>query len=92
MKTGWVVLIALVSLLLGFAAGAALGGTTGAVGGGLAGICYTTQIAVKEGLISEQQSAALLQAIGTKYAATASRLEVKGDLQAVCRDILAKNP
>lgn len=90
MRTGWVIVIALIALFVGFGAGGILGGATGAVGGGLAGVCFTADIAVKEGLLDDAQRNTLLQAINAKHPETANTLQATGDLVGVCKDVLAR--
>jgi hypothetical protein len=90
MKTGWVILIAVATLLLGFLAGAFAGSAGGAVGGGLAGVCYTAQIAVKDGMITADQKDTLLQSIASKHADVAGKLHFKGDLPSLCTDLLSR--
>lgn len=89
MKTVWVVLIAIACLALGAFAGTLLGGAGGVMGGSLAGVCHTAQVAVKEGLLTEAQRSTLLQAIASKHVDTAKQLAVSGDLQSACKDMLA---
>ena len=87
MKTGWVIVIAIGSLLLGGLGGMVLGGVGGAAGGTMVGVCYTARIAVKEGLLTSEQSSQLLNAIGTKYAAGSNRLNIAGNLEQACRQM-----
>jgi hypothetical protein len=91
MKTGWVILIAVLSLALGFFAGGFLGTAGGTIGGSLAGVCYTTQVAVKERLLTEEQSTSLLNTMGSKYADSSKKLAVTGDLPQVCKDLLSRS-
>jgi len=87
MKTGWAIGLATLALVLGAAGGSVLGGVGGAVGGSLAGVCHTADIAVKEGLLTEAQKSALLQAMSTKYAEQGARLKATGDLALLCKDM-----
>ena len=90
MKTGWVILIAVVTLILGFFVGVFVGSAGGAVGGGLAGVCYTSEIAVKEGMLSAEQKDALLNVIESKHADVAGKLRFKGNLPSLCTDLLSR--
>jgi hypothetical protein len=92
MKTGWVIVIALLTLVLGFIGGAMVGSAGGVLGGGLAGVCYTADVAVKEGLLTEEQKASLLQSLMSKHPELANKLEVKGDLSTLCKDLLSQKP
>jgi hypothetical protein len=92
MKLLWVLLIAAAAFVAGLLAGGALGTAGGAVGGALAGVCQTAQIAVKEGLMSEPQRQQLLRDLAAKYADAAKALQVSGDLNNACRDLLARAP
>jgi hypothetical protein len=90
MKTGWVILIAVGTLIVGFLVGAVAGSAGGAVGGGLAAVCYTTQIAVREGMLTADQKDALLQAIESRHADVAGKLHFKGNLPSLCSDLLSR--
>lgn len=91
MKLGWVVVSVLLALAAGVVGGAVFGGTAGAAGGGLAGVCYTAQIAVDEGMLTAQQHDSLLDAVVAKHAARAQRIDVGGDLRSACKDLLARD-
>jgi hypothetical protein len=87
MKTGWVIVIAIGCLLLGGFGGMMIGGVGGAAGGTIVGVCYATRVAVKEGLLTSEQSSQLLNAIGTKYAASSSKVNLAGNLEQACRQM-----
>lgn len=87
MKTGWVIVIAIGSLLLGGLGGMVLGGVGGAAGGTVVGVCYATRVAVREGLLTGEQSSQLLSAISTKYATASNRLNIAGNLEQACRQM-----
>lgn len=88
MKTGWVILIAAIALVLGFIAGGLVGGAGGVIGGGLAGVCYTADAAVKEGFMTDDERRALLQSFTVKHPEVSAKLEAKGDLTSICSEIL----
>ena len=88
MKTGWVVLIALLAFLAGLFGGGVLGTAGGAVGGGLAGVCYTAQAAVREGLLSEGQRQQLLQALAARHGDALKAMQISGDIDTACRDLM----
>jgi hypothetical protein len=87
MKTGWVIVIAIACLLLGGFGGMLIGGVGGVAGGTMVGVCYTTRVAVKEGLLTGEQSSQLLNLIGTKYAAGSRQLNIIGNLEQACRQM-----
>jgi len=72
------VFIAIVALVTGFFGGAAVGVVSGFVGGGLAGVWYTAHIAVKEGLITEEQKNSLLTSMKSTDKERASKVDGKG--------------
>lgn len=92
MKIRWVVVLVVLAACAGVVGGAMFGGAAGAAGGGLAGICYTSQIAVDEGMLTTKQRADLLKAVVTKHAARAQKMDATGDLETACKDLLARNP
>jgi uncharacterized oligopeptide transporter (OPT) family protein len=92
MKTVWVLLIAVLAFVAGLIGGSLLGTAGGALGGALAGVCYTARIAVSEGLINDEQRQRLLQGLATKYSDAAQALQVSGDLNTACKDLLARSP
>jgi len=90
MKTGWVALIAIGCLIVGGFLGMVIGGLGAAAGGTLVGVCYTSDVAVKEGLLSGEQSAALLKAVAARSATNGTRLNAAGDLQQACHRLPLK--
>jgi len=87
MQTGWVIVIAVACLLLGGFGGMLIGGVGGTVGGTVVGVCYANNIALREGLLTSEQSSQLLNAIATKYAAGSNRLNIAGNLEQACRQV-----
>jgi len=90
MKTGWVALIAIGCLIVGGFLGMVIGGVSAAAGGTLVGVCYTSDVAVKEGLLSGEQSAALLKAVAARSATSGTHLNAAGDLQQACHRLPLK--
>jgi hypothetical protein len=89
MKTGWVVLIALLCLVAGFLAGNYYGDMTGALSGALTAVCYTADAAVTEGYMTPEQRDEFLRGLTTKHQETWKELELEGDLATLCRDVTA---
>ncbi len=84
MKTGWVILIAVAALIVGGFGGMVMGGVGGAAGGSIVGVCYTTRVAMQQGMLTADQSDALLQAIAAKGANGGSKLGSAADLKTAC--------
>ena len=91
MKTIWVIVLLVVALAFGFFVGGAAGVAGGAAGGSVAGVCYALQVGRSEGMLTQQQSDALLQAIATKHADASRKLDIAGDLAAACKDMAARH-
>jgi drug/metabolite transporter (DMT)-like permease len=89
MKTGWVVLIAVLGVVAGFLAGNYYGDLTGALSGALTAVCYTADAAVAEGYMTAEQKDEFLRRLTTRHQEAWKDLELEGDLSTLCRDVTA---